>query len=163
MSVIPLLIYPDPRLLQVCEAVGEINAAARQTARDLLDTHRAAPGVGLSAPQIGRFVRMVVIDPGRDRKTGAGNPRVLINPVIEHHTGERIFREGCLSVPEYTANVKRWDRVRARATDLEGNTLRWEAGDLESIVLQHEIDHLDGVLFIHRLLSLSELIPRKKK
>lgn len=152
--ILDIVTYPDPRLKEVCVPVGEINDEIRQLAADMLETMYAAPGVGLAAPQIGRNIRMLVMDPsGKDEPR---QPIVLINPQLEL-SGEDICseKEGCLSVPmNYRADVQRKSHVHLRATDIEGNTVDEELEGFPAIVVQHEYDHLNGVLFIDRISRL---------
>ncbi|MBQ3060014.1 MAG: peptide deformylase [Desulfovibrio sp.] len=152
--ILNIITYPDPSLKEACEPVKEINEDIRQLAADMLETMYAAPGVGLAAPQVGRNIRMLVMDPaGKDEPR---QPRVLINPQIEL-SGEEVCseKEGCLSVPMgYRANVMRKKQVRLRATDLEGNDIDEMLDGFPAIVIQHEYDHLEGVLFIDRISRL---------
>ena len=152
--ILDIVTYPDPRLKEVCEPVGEVTDEIRQFAADMLETMYEAPGVGLAAPQVGRNIRMLVMDPTvqKDEK----NPRVLINPVLTL-SGEEVVseQEGCLSVPmNYRADVKRKSRVHLSARDLDGNVIEEDLEEFPAIVIQHEYDHLDGVLFIDRISRL---------
>jgi peptide deformylase len=121
-----------------------------------------APGVGLAAPQIGVHQRIIVIDvAGRDEPPGL---IVAINPVIIHSEGESYEEEGCLSVPNYAANVHRHAQVVVKGLDLEGNEQTWRAEELLAIAFQHEIDHLDGILFVDHLSPLKrDLFQRKAR
>ena len=152
--ILDIVTYPDPRLKEVCEPVGEVTDEIRQFAADMLETMYEAPGVGLAAPQVGRNIRMLVMDPTvqKDEK----NPRVLINPVLTL-SGEEVVseQEGCLSVPmNYRADVKRMSMVHLSAKDLDGNVIEEDLEEFPAIVIQHEFDHLDGVLFIDRISRL---------
>lgn len=152
--ILDIVTYPDPRLKEVCEPVGEVTDEIRQFAADMLETMYEAPGVGLAAPQVGRNIRMLVMDPSvqKDEK----NPRVLINPVLTL-SGEEVVseQEGCLSVPmNYRADVKRKSKVHLSARDLDGNVIEEDLEEFPAIVIQHEYDHLDGVLFIDRISRL---------
>ena len=152
--ILDIVTYPDPRLKEVCEPVGEVTDEIRQLAADMLETMYEAPGVGLAAPQVGRNIRMLVMDPSvqKDEK----NPRVLINPVLTL-SGEEVVseQEGCLSVPmNYRADVKRMSKVHLSARDLDGNVIEEDLEEFPAIVIQHEYDHLDGVLFIDRISRL---------
>jgi peptide deformylase len=124
------------------------------------ETMYEAPGVGLAAPQIGVHQRIIVIDvSGRDEQPDL---IVAINPVIVHAEGETYEEEGCLSVPEYAANVRRHAQVVVKGLDLEGNEQAWRAEGLLAVAFQHEIDHLDGTLFIDHLSPLKrDLFQRK--
>ena len=146
--------YPDPRLKEVCAPIQEITEDIRRLAADMLETMYAAPGVGLAAPQVGRNIRMLVMDPSV--QDGEKNPRVLINPVLALSGEEvRSEAEGCLSVPmNYRADVKRMSKVHLTATDLDGKRIEEDLEDFPAIVLQHEYDHLDGILFIDKISRL---------
>ncbi|NUQ01201.1 MAG: peptide deformylase [Armatimonadetes bacterium] len=158
-----IVLYPDPRLKAVCPPVAEIDQAARQVARDLQDTLAAMPGTGIAAPQIGELTRIVFIDSSRSEKYAeySHGPLVLLNPVIVERSGTKRFREGCLSLPEFTAQVKRAKRITVEYLDLAGQPGRLEVEGFEAVLLQHEIDHLDGILFIDRVEEVgSRLLPR---
>ena len=152
--ILDIVTYPDPRLKEVCEPVGEVTDEIRQFAADMLETMYEAPGVGLAAPQVGRNIRMLVMDPTVQKEEK--NPRVLINPVLTL-SGEEVVseQEGCLSVPmNYRADVKRMSKVHLSARDLDGNIIEEDLEEFPAIVIQHEFDHLDGVLFIDRISRL---------
>lgn len=147
-----IVAYPDPRLKEICVPVEEVTDEIRALAADMIETMYAAPGVGLAAPQVGRSIRMLVMDPHQG-ESGERNPRVLINPVLEL-LGDPVdsAKEGCLSVPmDYRATVSRSSRVRLRARDLDGGEIDEELEGFPAIVVQHECDHLEGVLFIDRI------------
>jgi peptide deformylase len=155
-----ILTYPDPELKKKSAPVVVINDSIRQLAQDMAETMYHAPGVGLAAPQIGVHQRVIVIDiSGRDEAPGL---IVAVNPVIVHAEGEAFEEEGCLSVPQYAANVRRHARVVVKALDLEGNEQTWRADDLLSIAFQHEIDHLDGILFVDHLSPLKRDLFRRR-
>jgi peptide deformylase len=120
--------------------------------------------VGLAAPQLGEEVRMVVVDVSEHpRATRHHGLMVLVNPVIRRASGGEIAREGCLSIPELTANVKRATEVLVEATGSDGSTRSVEAEGFEARCLLHEIDHLDGILFLDRVASLTtDVFPRKR-
>lgn len=152
--LLDIVTYPDPRLKERCAPVEAITDEIRRLASDMTETMYAAPGVGLAAPQVGRSLRLLVMDPGVQE--GERRPRVLVNPVLEP-LGEVIVseQEGCLSVPlNYRADVPRWSRVRLRATDLDGAVIDEELEGFAAVVVQHEVDHLDGTLFIDRMSRL---------
>lgn len=152
--LLDIVTYPDPRLKERCAPVDAITDEIRKLAADMTETMYAAPGVGLAAPQVGKSLRLLVMDPGVQE--GERRPRVLVNPVLEP-LGEVIVseQEGCLSVPlNYRADVPRWSRVRLRATDLDGTAIDEELEGFAAVVVQHEVDHLDGTLFIDRMSRL---------
>ena len=157
MSVREVVRYPHPILKEVCRPAepGE----AQQVAAHLLDTMDAHPGcVGLAAPQIGEPVRVVVVDVSGHPRAETSNGRlVLVNPVVLASDGAVVMREGCLSIPDLTANVRRAERVTVAAG---GRTV--EAEGFEARCLLHELDHLDGVLFLDRVDSLATDVFRRK-
>jgi peptide deformylase len=159
-----VLVHPDPRLKQVARRV-EPGDLARRVASDLVDTMRAGPRcVGVAAPQIGELVRIVAVDCSTHAKaTTHHGLLLLVNPVIAAADGSEIGREGCLSIPEITANVRRATAVVVEATDPTGAPLRIEAEGFEARALQHEIDHLDGVLILDRVASLATDVFRRKR
>lgn len=166
MAIVPVLVYPDPRLKQVSERVeshddGEI----RKIIEDLVETMYSSPGcVGIAAPQIGAMKRIMVIDASRNAKNFPNQGKmILINPVIETQEGEVIAREGCLSLPDLTANVKRAEKITVSATSFDGSPLHVETSGFEARVILHEYDHLDGILFLDRVASLKTDVFRRKR
>jgi len=157
LSVREVLLYPHPLLKEVCRPAEA--EEARQVAADLLDTMDSHPGcVGLAAPQIGEPVRVVVVDvSGHPRAETSGGRLVLVNPVVTASGGEVVMREGCLSIPDLTANVRRAERVTIES---DGETVASEG--FEARCLLHELDHLDGVLFLDRVDSLETDVFRRK-
>jgi peptide deformylase len=167
MAVRDILLFPDPTLKEVCRPVVGVTAAEHALLADLTDTLYHSPGVGLAAPQIGTLLRAVVVDV--TRKPPSGRPPAkghgliaLLNPVIRKTHGELVFREGCLSIPEFLANVKRAAWVEVEGLDREGEVKRVEAEGFEAVALQHEIDHLDGVLFLDRVTNIKTDLFRRK-
>lgn len=153
MAIRPLVILPDAQLRLKSEPVGPVTDEIRRLAADMLETMYDAPGVGLAAIQIGVARRVVTIDTSKDEN--AREPRVFLDPEIVWSSEEkRVYDEGCLSIPEYYAEVERPDRVRVRFRDLDGQEQEIEADGLLSTCIQHEIDHLNGVLFIDHLSKL---------
>ena len=119
--------------------------------------------VGIAAPQIGVMVRLTIVDTSRNPKRPGGHGLlILINPQIVAHDGEQFFREGCLSLPDYTANIRRYQNITVEALSLEGEPLTIDAEGFESVVLQHEIDHLDGILFLDRVANVKTDLFRRK-
>ena len=155
-----ILTYPDPELKKRSQPVTVITEKTRALVRDMADTMYDAPGVGLAAPQIGVHQRVIVIDVSAKEDT----PELIvaINPEIIHAEGEEFEEEGCLSVPKYSANVRRHARVVVKALNLEGEEVVFRADELLAIAFQHEIDHLDGILFIDHLSPLKRGIFRKR-
>ncbi|TWJ32453.1 peptide deformylase [Geobacter argillaceus] len=155
-----ILTYPDPELKKKSAPVTVINDKIRELVADMAETMYDAPGVGLAAPQIGVHQRVIVIDvAGKDEPPDL---IMAINPVIVHAEGEEYEEEGCLSVPKYSANVRRHARVVVKALNLEGEEVTWKADELLAIAFQHEIDHLDGILFIDHISPLKREIFRRK-
>jgi peptide deformylase len=151
MAVRDIVRLPDPRLTTVCQPL-EPGDVARNVARDLLDTMDAVPGVGIAAPQIGHLWRVVLVDAGRNpRCENHHGTLLLLNPEIAASSGSQVFKEGCLSVPQYLARIKRAWSVTVAAMTPDGEALHIEAQGFEAVVLQHEIDHLDGILFLDRV------------
>jgi peptide deformylase len=161
----PIIMVPDKRLNTPCESVTLFDESLRELAGDLEDTMRDGPGsVGVAAPQIGDMRRVAVIDTSGHRKFGAESQGffVLVNPQIISSEGERMGREGCMSLPDFTANVARYERVVVRFQDLDGNFQELECQNFEAVAMQHEIDHLDGILFLDRVANLqTDVFPRK--
>lgn len=153
MTIRPLVILPDPVLRLGSEPVGPITAEIRTLVADMFETMYDAPGVGLAAIQIGVAKRVVTIDTSKEE--GVRDARVFIDPEIVWSSEEkRVYDEGCLSIPDYYAEVERPDRVRVKFRDLDGKEQEIEADGLLSTCIQHEIDHLNGVLFIDHLSKL---------
>ena len=143
---------PDPILRQQTRRIAQIPPALRQYAADMVETMQAEQGVGLAANQVGGRQKIAVIQlPDWD------DALVLINPEIIRREGEREVEEGCLSIPGYRGVVKRAQRVRARALDLDGKVIRIKAEGLLAQALEHETDHLNGILYIDHLVSRESL------
>ena len=165
MPARPIVYYPDPRLKTVCAEALDITDELRDAAQDLLDTMDAGPPrtVGIAAPQIGVLSRLTIVDTSRNPKHAGGHGLlILVNPRIIAHEGEQFFREGCLGLPDYTANIRRFQSVTVEALGLDGGMISVEAEDFEAVVLQHEIDHLDGVLFLDRVSNMKTDLFRRK-
>jgi peptide deformylase len=165
MAVLDVLTYPNPLLKQVSEPVTAFDEQLAQLVADLVETLDHYPGcVGVAAPQTGNLKRIIVIDASRNRKPVPNHGRhVLINPVIEWQDGEETAREGCLSLPDFTANVKRSKAIRCRATNPQGEEIVIETSDFEARVILHESDHLNGILFLDRVSSLKTDVFRRKR
>ncbi|TXN63970.1 peptide deformylase [Methylobacterium sp. WL18] len=153
MTIRPLVILPDAVLRRVSDPVGPITPEIRTLVADMFETMYDAPGVGLAAIQVGVAKRVVTIDTSKEE--GVRDARVFIDPEIVWASAEkRIYDEGCLSIPEYYAEVERPDRVRVKFRDIEGAVQEIEADGLLATCIQHEIDHLNGVLFIDHISKL---------
>ena len=161
MSIKPLIILPDPILRQVSKPLERVDASVRKLADNMLATMYDAPGIGLAAIQIGEPVRMLVIDLAKEDETPA--PQVFINPeVLESADARSVYEEGCLSIPDYYAEVERPASVRVKYLDRDGKLQEIEAEGLMATCLQHEIDHLNGVLFIDHISRLKRNLITKK-
>lgn len=166
MAILDILTYPAPSLLKPSVTVEKIDDEIKQLIEDMGQTMFDAPGVGLAAPQIGVNKRIIVYD------ANAGNPdhdgsseefEALINPVITNTSGSIISEnEACLSVVDYSADVKRYEQVVVEAMDVNGNPITFQATGIVAVIMQHEIDHLDGILFIDRISVLKRAMYKKK-
>ena len=165
MAVRAVLRHPHPSLKRVARPLGRREReVVERLARDLLDTMRAHPGcVGIAAPQLDEPVRMVAIDvTGHPKATAAHGELVLVNPRVIRASGAEVAREGCLSIPELTANVRRPTDVTVAARLAGGDGMTIETSGFEARCLLHEIDHLDGMLFLDRVDSLATDVFRRK-
>ena len=159
-KLIPIVKIPDPVLRQIAKPVDEITDGVRQLLDDMAVTMYHAPGIGLAAPQIDISQRIVVIDCGKDDKPELYK---MVNPeIISLSEEEAVLEEGCLSIPEQTAEVKRPAEVSIRYLDETGITQTLSADGLLAACIQHEIDHLNGVLFIDHISRLKrDMITRR--
>jgi len=149
MAILTVRKYPDEVLKKKAQPIAEVDGNLQRLIDDMIQTMYAAPGIGLAAPQVDVSKRLVVIDVSiRDEKQPL---IVLINPEIVEAEGIVEYEEGCLSVPQYTALVKRAEKVLVRGFSRAGKPIEIEGTGLLARALQHEIDHLDGVLFVDRL------------
>lgn len=153
MALRPIVCYPDARLKTPSAPIERIDDELLDLIADLRDTLYAAVGTGLAAPQIGELRRVIFIDAGRIPKHQASShgPLALLNPTIVEASGTQRFREGCLSIPQFTATVKRRKRIVVEALNLRGDPVSLACEGFEAVLLQHEIDHLDGLLFLDRI------------
>ncbi len=159
----PLVILPDPVLRQVSEPVERVDDALRRLADDMLETMYDAPGIGLAAIQIGVPLRLLVIDLAKDDQPK--EPHVVVNPrIVTSGDGMSVYEEGCLSIPDYYAEVERPATVTVAYLDRDGKERTLQADGLMATCLQHEIDHLNGVLFIDHISKLKrDMVVRKFK
>ena len=163
MAVLDILTYPDERLRQVSAPVEQFDAALQAHIDDLESARRAGPGaVGIAAPQVGWFERVVIVDVSGRKKTRSHGYLILVNPEITEWEGFALGREGCLSVPDYTGNVVRAERIHLRALDRTGNEISFDMEGYEARAIQHEMDHLDGLLFLDRLVSRRQDLFQRK-
>lgn len=161
MTIKPLIILPDPLLRQQSKPVETVDSEIQRLADDMLETMYDAPGIGLAAIQIGVARRMLVIDLSRDDEEN--KPQVFINPEILKVSDEvSTYEEGCLSIPDYYAEVERPASLTVGYVDRDGKQQTIEADGLLATCLQHEIDHLNGVLFIDHISRLKRDMVIKK-
>lgn len=166
MPVRRVVTYPARVLKGLAGPVGEIGPRERQLAQDLVDTMYDAPGcVGLAAPQLGVASRAFALDVSVMRKPPPGNHGlvVLFDPELVLATGSELAREGCMSVPDFTCDVRRATEVVVRGTTPEGEVRVVEAGGFEARAFQHELDHLDGLLVLDRVAARADVFPRKRR
>jgi peptide deformylase len=149
MAVLKIRKYGDPILRGKAERINEIDRKILKLSQDMLETMYAHEGVGLAANQIGVLKRIIVVDVSS--QDPMYKPLILINPVIIEARGEEVFEEGCLSIPDVTADVVRPDHILVRALSPDEDEVEIEATGILARALQHEIDHLDGVLFVDRV------------
>ena len=156
-----ILKYPNPVLRKKAIKVTEFDETLQTLIGDMAETMYDAPGVGLAAQQIGVSLQLLVMDV--TAKDEEPELIVLTNPEISEREGSDIDEEGCLSVIELTANVKRFTKIRVKAQDAQGNPLDFIAEEWFARVIQHEVDHLNGTLFIDHLSSLKRALYKKKR
>ena len=161
MTIKPLVLLPDPVLRAKSEPIEDVDEDVRTLADDMLETMYDAPGIGLAAIQLGIPRRLLVVDCSKEDEEK--NPIVVINPEIIASSDERsTYEEGCLSIPDYYAEVERPAQVTVAYVDREGKQQQIEADGLLATCLQHEIDHLNGVLFIDHISKLKRDMVIKK-
>ncbi|WP_394691039.1 peptide deformylase [Hoeflea sp.] len=161
MTIKPLVLLPDPILRQQSLPVERVDAELEGFIDDMLETMYDAPGIGLAAIQVGVPRRLLVIDvAGKDEPR---NPQVFINPeVVDTGDGVNVYEEGCLSIPDYYADVERPETITVKYLGRDGKENTVEADGLLATCLQHEIDHLNGVLFIDHISKLKrDMVVRK--
>ncbi len=163
MTIRPIRTYPDPVLRTKTERVEKIDGSLDRLIQDMIETMRAAPGVGLAANQVGVSLQLAVIDLSTRENVEQRHPLyVIINPEIVSSEGSLVEEEGCLSIPDYSEKVKRAAKVKVRAQDRTGKPFEIEAEGLLAKALQHEIDHLNGLLFVDRLSPLKKNIFKRR-
>jgi len=161
MAVLPIITIPDPVLRKKAAPIERVDRALLQLGQDMLAAMYDAPGIGLAAPQVGILRRLIVMDPSRDEELK--HPLIMANPVILERGSEmRIHDEGCLSIPDVTAEIERPAMTRVSFIDMEGKAQEKTLEGIWSTLVQHEIDHLNGVLFIDYLSRLKRDMIVKK-
>ncbi len=161
MAIRPIITAPNSTLKQVSKPVAEVTDDVRALMDDMVETMYAAPGVGLAAIQLGEPLQIVVLDVARDEEEQ--NPQYFINPEITWASEDlSTYEEGCLSVPEFTADVDRPSEIKVKYVDYDGQNQEIHADGLLATCVQHEMDHLKGILFIDHLSSVKRnMIVRK--
>ncbi|MBM3862796.1 MAG: peptide deformylase [Verrucomicrobia bacterium] len=173
--ILPIVQYGHPVLRRRCRPVGQVDSRIERLAADMLDTMADAQGVGLAAPQVGEDLRLAVIDVshdpdcvsllkvnGEDARLADIMPLVFINPEIEYGDAKESAVEGCLSIRDLRADVRRPTVVRVSLTLLDGSVIEIETDGLLARALQHEIDHLNGVLFTDRLSAVAKVSVKNR-
>jgi peptide deformylase len=161
MAIRSILKLPDPILRKRAKLIERVDADLRRLMNDMLATMYDAPGIGLAAPQVGILRRLIIMDPAKDE--APKNPVIMVNPEILARSAEmRTHEEGCLSIPEITAEIERPAKTRVSYIDREGKKQEMELEGIWSTLVQHEIDHLNGVLFIDYLSRLKRDMIVKK-
>lgn len=178
MAVLPIYVAPHPVLKKPADPVAAVTDDIRALVKDMFETMYATRGIGLAAPQVGRSVRVLVMDveqtgdqsgseddTAEDKAPTPGKPIAVINPEIVWSSDEmNTYEEGCLSIPGQYADVERPQKVRVKYLDENGAAKELEADGLLATCLQHEIDHLDGILFVDHISSLKrDMLMRKLK
>lgn len=161
-ALLPIHILGDEILRRKLKEVEVIDDEIKDFVQDLIHTMYERDGVGLAANQVGKDLRIFVMDATWTRDHKGKNPRVMINPVIESSSGESANEEGCISIPDIYAEVIRPSSIAYSFTDLDGNRHRESVSGYSAIVFQHEYDHLDGVLFIDKISTLTKLKLKRK-
>jgi peptide deformylase len=181
MAKLKIFTFPDTILAQKAQPIARVEKPLHKLADDMLETMYEAPGIGLAANQVGILQRILVVDtdydieelpegvePPKNAEVFAGSvvtnrkPQIIINPEIIYKEGSTAIAEGCLSVPEYSAEVKRAEKIKVKYQDIDGLEKILSADGLLAIALQHEMDHLDGKLFIDRLSPLKKELAKKR-
>ncbi|HEX2916734.1 MAG TPA: peptide deformylase [Chloroflexia bacterium] len=159
MALLPILTDDNPRLRLKSQKVTKFDKNLRELSKNMLETMEAANGIGLAAPQVGLLQRLIVIDIPEDLEYDGSEHfhAVVVNPEIIKCSGEQIGEEGCLSIPGWYGEVKRYETVMVRGQDINGKPIKIKAAGLPARCLQHEIDHLDGILFTDKVVDAATL------
>ncbi len=163
MALREVLKFPDKRLRRVSVPISQVTDEIRELARDMCDVMYDEPGIGLAAPQVGEAIRLIVVDTEWTQEDAEREPLILVNPEILEPEGTIQWNEGCLSVPDFEAEVERAERVLLKARGLDGDPVEIRAEGLQAVCFQHEIDHLDGILFIDRISRLKRSLYVRKR
>ncbi len=165
MAILNIIQYPEKSLLEISSPVETIDDEIIQLIQDMGETMFDAPGVGLAAPQVGVNRRIIVYNPdaAAPNDDAATEFKAIINPEIIASSGSITSEnEACLSVPDYSANVKRFEAVTVKGMNRDGKQLMFDAQGIMAVIMQHEIDHLDGILYIDRISALKRTMYKKK-
>jgi peptide deformylase len=162
MAVRPILLYPNPILKAKTALVSPSDPGVPAIVQDMLDTLAVSPGVALAAPQIGHSVQLIAVNVSRKKGEVGHGLIVLLNPRLLQQEQPRLIREGCLSVPDYTGNVRRYERIVVEGTAPDGTAVTVTASGFEALAFQHELDHLSGLLFLDRIEALDTDLFRRK-
>lgn len=166
MAAREIRVYPDPILKEISQPAVPGEQGLDALVQDLIDTmYESGHSVGVAAPQIGALKRVVVVDVSGSKlgkKEENHGLLTLINPIILDRQGEKVWREGCMSVPDYTGNVSRAETIILQYTDRDGTPRAIRAGGFEAVAIQHEMDHLNGYLFLDRVSSSKTDLFRRK-
>ena len=161
MSILPILVAPDPRLKVISKRVETVDDALRSLMDNMLETMYDAPGIGLAAVQVGVPIRVIVMDLAKEGEEK--NPLYLINPEIVKASEETaIYEEGCLSLPTYYEDVERPNHVTISYLDYRGDSQKIVCDDLLATCIQHEMDHLEGILFVDHISKLKRSMILRK-
>ena len=150
MAILNILNYPDPKLHTIAKPIEVVDNSIRKLIDDMAETMYSAPGIGLAATQVDRHLQLILVDISETKD----NLKVFINPKIIESSGQQVYEEGCLSVPDVFESVKRAEHIRVQALDREGKSFELEAEGLLAVCIQHEMDHLLGKVFVEYLSSL---------
>lgn len=162
MATLNILRYPDPMLKRVCDPITNIDHDLRMFIADMGETMVAADGVGLAAPQVGRPLRLFLVDIWWKTAQQYDKTLVFINPKITAFAGIQRLQEGCLSLPGVVEHVSRAERIRVTAQNINGEPFELDAEEYLAVAIQHELDHLNGVLTLDRLSPLARKLAIKK-
>jgi peptide deformylase len=162
VAVRPILLYPDSLLKSPAASLSLSDPSLPSLIQDMVDTLDDSPGVALAAPQIGYSANVILVDVARKKGERGHGQVLLLNPRILHQNGQRIVREGCLSVPDYTGNVRRYEQTVVEGMTPDGRVVILTTSGFEALAFQHEIDHLGGILFLDRIESLSTDLFRRR-
>ena len=152
--------YGEEILARKSERVGKVDASIRQLVQEMKAKMIEENGIGLAAPQVGKSIQLVIVDPSGGEDPEAFLP--LINPEIIDGSGSEVGEEGCLSLPGILLQIKRFTKIKLKATDLDGNESVREYDDFKARIIQHELDHLDGTLIIDRVSTLKRQLVKKE-